>query len=531
MLQPSVRGDFGQNALLAARANPALLAVAVFAAFAATAWLRPLSLPDEGRYVGVAFEMLSSGNWLVPTLDTLPYFHKPPLFYWTTAASLATFGINEWAARLASLLAATGCAVGLHRFLRRWAGERQAALALLVLLTTPFFYGGAQFANMDMLVAACIAGTVLCTAHAVLAGDADGRPARPALAAAYALGALGLLAKGLIGVVIPGMIIVIWLLLMRRVGAILRLVWLPGVVLFAALALPWLVLMQARFPGFFHYFFVYQHFERYAAQGFNNPRPFWFLVAGFAGATLPWCVFLPRAALDKRRSHVDSGARQVQALMWIWLIVTLVFFSIPNSKLIGYVLVAVPPLAALVADGLRRAAASELQTRTWALRIALLAIAIDAAALLTVNGLDRSSDNTRNLAARLGSLVTSSDDAVVAVDTYPFSLGFYLGHPLPLIVVEAWHEEWVMQKDTWRRELVEAAEFAPDRGKRLLLELKALPRFLDCSERPVWLIVPNAIAERFSGPAGLEHIAEVGGDGIWRKTPSGASGRRGECQP
>ena len=85
----------------------------LFAWLAALAWVRPLSLPDEGRYVGVAWEMLWSGNWLVPTLDTLPYFHKPPLFYWGTAAALAAFGVNEWAARLVSLLAATGSAFAL----------------------------------------------------------------------------------------------------------------------------------------------------------------------------------------------------------------------------------------------------------------------------------------------------------------------------------------------------------------------------------------------------------------------------------
>ena len=177
-------------------ATRAWLVPAVFVWFAATAWLRPLALPDEGRYVGVALEMLWSGDWLVPTLDTLPYFHKPPLFYWLTAASLGVFGINEWAARLPSLLAATGAAFAVYLFVRRWAGERQALLALAVLATTPFFFGGAQFANLDMLVAACIACTILCAADAVLAAEGD-RPRRSTLVAAYAFAALGILAKGL----------------------------------------------------------------------------------------------------------------------------------------------------------------------------------------------------------------------------------------------------------------------------------------------------------------------------------------------
>src|SRR5262245_30118 len=291
MRQRVVNTSFPPQLLSGALANTAVLGLAVFLWLAALAWLRPLSLPDEGRYVGIALEMLWSGNWLQPTLDTLPYFHKPPLFYWLTAASLGTFGINAWAARLASLLAATACAVGLHQFLWRWAGEPHARAALLVLVTTPFFYGGAQFASMDMLVAACISGTILCGAHAVL-NASDARPSRPALAGAYAFAALGLLAKGLIGIVIPAIVIGVWLVSLGQAFMILRLVWLPGVALFAVIGLPWFLLMQARYPGFFEYFFVRHHFERFAAQGFNNPQPFWFLVAVFAALTLPWSPFL-----------------------------------------------------------------------------------------------------------------------------------------------------------------------------------------------------------------------------------------------
>src|SRR5215510_6402133 len=117
-----------------------LVAPMVFAWLAATAWMRPLALPDEGRYVGVAWEMVRSGNWLVPTLDTLPFFHKPPLFYWLTAAAISILGNNEWAARLPSLLSATGAVVGLFVFLRRWTDQATALTAVLVLATTPFFY-------------------------------------------------------------------------------------------------------------------------------------------------------------------------------------------------------------------------------------------------------------------------------------------------------------------------------------------------------------------------------------------------------
>src|SRR5262245_61411439 len=110
------RVEFAQNCGLLERQRPwwtvAVVALPVFVWLAATAWIRPLTLPDEGRYVGVAWEMVRSGNWLLPTLDTLPFFHKPPLFYWLTAAAISILGNNEWAARLPSLLSATGAVVG-----------------------------------------------------------------------------------------------------------------------------------------------------------------------------------------------------------------------------------------------------------------------------------------------------------------------------------------------------------------------------------------------------------------------------------
>jgi 4-amino-4-deoxy-L-arabinose transferase-like glycosyltransferase len=530
MRQRVVNASFPLQVLSAVPTSATVLSLAVFLWLAALAWLRPLSLPDEGRYVGVALEMLWSGNWLQPTLDSLPYFHKPPLFYWLTAASLGTFGINAWAARLGSLLAATACALSLYQFLWRWVGHVHARAALLALITTPFFYGGAQFANMDMLVTACISGTILCGAHAVLNASDAARLSRPALAGAYAFAALGLLAKGLIGIAIPAIVIGIWLVFLGRAWMILRLVWLPGVALFAVIGLPWFLVMQARYPGFFDYFFVYHHFERFAAQGFNNPRPFWFLVAVFAALTLPWSAFLVGAARASAYPETGGRSRQVQALMWIWLISTLVFFSIPNSKLMGYVMVALPPLGALAAEGLLCAAGTQARAQTWAMRAAAGAVAICATMLIVADLREEARDNTRQLAAQLRPLLTSPADPLVVLYSYPFSLPFYLGRPPPLGVVEDWRDSRIMQKDTWRRELYEAAAFDPDRGKALLLAPGDMPAFLSCATRPVWLIVARASEDKLP-KIGLERVAQVGNDSVWRKVPSAPSGTRTDCAP
>jgi len=530
MEQQSESAGLALRASLSAVPRGAVLPVALFAWFAATAWLRPLAIPDEGRYVGVALEMLWSGNWLVPTLDTLPYFHKPPLFYWLTAASLGTFGINVWAARLAPLIAATGCAYAVYLFVRRWVSEDRANAALLVLATTPFFYGGAQYANLDMLVAACISATILCAVHSVLAAEGDGRLPRRSLAGAYAFAALGVLAKGLIGIAIPAMVIVLWLLIVRRPGMILRLVWLPGLALFSAIAAPWFALMQARYPGFFEYFFVRHHFQRFVTQEFNNQQPFWFMFAAFAGVTLPWCALLV-GGMRRRAQVPDVGVpRQVEALMWVWLVSTLIFFSIPRSKLIGYVLVAVPPFAVLVMEALARVGGSQAGERRLGLRMATVGVALCAVALGGALMLDR--DHTPRLAAELRPLMSSPKDAVLVLRGYPFSLPFYLRHAPPLHVAEEWDQPWILQKDSWRRELFEAAEFNAQPARGVLLKPAEAARFLACARQTVWVIGrPNIAQAWLPQLPELERVAEVAGDTIWRKRPSAAAGARADCGP
>jgi 4-amino-4-deoxy-L-arabinose transferase-like glycosyltransferase len=500
--------------------------LAVFAWLAVTAGVRPLALPDEGRYVGVAFEMLWSGDWLVPTLDTLPYFHKPPLFYWLTGASLAVFRINDWAARLPSLLAATATVFAVYLFVGRWANQTQARLTLVVLVTTPFFFGGAQFANLDMLVTACIAFTVLCAADAVLAGH-GGRPRPGALAAAYASAALGVLAKGLIGAVIPALVVAAWLVLTGRRGMILRLVWLPGIALFAAIAAPWFVLVEARHPGFLSYFFIHHHLERFTTQQFNGHHPFWFYLPVFAGLTLPWLIVLIDAA---RQGAVGSDARQIGLLMWIWLTATLVFFSIPASKLVGYVLIAVPPFAVLTGGALDRLVGSAHGGRRAGPMIATaVAILVCLASVFVARRYQN--DSVQELAAHIRATTGATNSELVAVRSYPFSLPFYLQRGQPMRLVEDWDDERTLQKDTWRRELSDAARFDPAKARLVLLKPADLRRLLACSERSVWVIAPPDETARSPELAHLERIAVVGPHVLWRRSATRTTSEGPDCGP
>ena len=171
--------------------------------------MRPLAVPDEGRYGEIGRWMLQSGDWLTPRLNGLPFFHKPPLLYWLQAMSLATFGINEVALRLVPALHAGLMLVALYLSARLISTEPIARRAVLMLGTSLTFLVGGQYVNHDMLVATWIGVAIWCFAFAFMAGD---KPNALLARLGFAACALGMLSKGLIGIALPGMVLVVWLL-------------------------------------------------------------------------------------------------------------------------------------------------------------------------------------------------------------------------------------------------------------------------------------------------------------------------------
>ncbi|MDB5872912.1 MAG: glycosyl transferase, partial [Ramlibacter sp.] len=507
--------------------RPGRLAALLLAAawLAATAWVRPLMVPDEGRYASVAWEMLRSGDWLVPTLNGLPYFHKPPLFYWITSASLWLFGAHEWAARAAPLVGALMGASSLYLFARRWSGASAARLSLLVLATQPMFFLGAQFANLDMLVAGCIAATILASAHAALLAR-QGMRSRPALAAAWLFAALGLLAKGLIGLVLPGMVVVIWLLVLRRPRLIASLLWLPGMALFACVAGPWFIAMQWRFPEFGHYFFVVQHFNRFAQAGFNNAQPFWFYLPVIALLTLPWFVWLRGAVSRPYWSDPQQGP--VRQLMWIWLIVVTGFFSLPQSKLVGYILPVTVPLAFLIGEsaGLR-IAISERARQWWK---ASAAIAIAACLAAVVLAWTHEGKGVQNLARTLAEKAAPGEPVVFMHDYY-FDLPFYARLRAPVRVLEDWDSPEIARRDNWGKELRDAQQFLAPSAEPVLLPPSALSAIV-CSAPVTWVVAYWTMDNRYPELAHAAVTDRSGSAVLWRVTrPAGPNAAPCSAKP
>lgn len=459
------------------------VALAGFLWFAATTAWYPLMLPDEGRYVGVARNMLQAGEAWVPLLNDLPFFHKPPLFYWVTGLSLQTFGVNEWAARMSSVLGATLMVAATFWLLRREAGQRVAALAAAVLATAPLLYGGAHYANLDMTVAGLITATIVAGVAAALRIERS-EPARETLLCAYLLAGLAFLAKGLIGLALPGGVLVFWLLGRRRFRVLGRMFWLPGLAALLLVTLPWMLYMQWRYEGFFDYYIVHQHIERFLQSGFNNPRPFWFYAPVVILLTLPWSA--PAWRLLQPSWWRAAGTGPLDGLMAVWFLLIFIFFSLPTSKLLGYILPVLPPVAYFLARLLaQRPADARGAPRGYALLLGISAGLCLAAAVAIALAPPR---GTKALAEAMSARF-SPEHELIMLDRYRHDVPFYLETRKPARIVLDWDDPAILRTDSWRREFADTARFAPALAAELLLRPAQLQERL-CQPRDTgwWLL-------------------------------------------
>ncbi|MDE2401068.1 MAG: glycosyltransferase family 39 protein [Burkholderiales bacterium] len=417
---------------------------------------RPLAVPDEGRYTDVARWMLRSGDWVVPRLNGLPFLHKPPLYYWIEAAGMAAFGPTLLVARLASLLGAMLACVAAYALVRRLMDERSARWTAVLLLTNPFMVLGSQYANLDMLVAGCISATI---ALAALACQGERPTQRWLWWAAYAAAGLSVLAKGLIGLVLPGAVFTLWALLDRQPRRLLRSLSLVGLVLLALIVVPWFLLAEQRVPGLIHFFVVVQHFQRYTEAGFNNAWGPWFYPAVLALGLLPWSLIAWPAWRDRGRTDPAAPAQRqsLQRLALAWFVVVMVFFSIPRSKLVGYILPLLPAAAILLGPWVAR----------WPHRKPVAALGALLCVVLVGVATQKQPQEAAQLAQALKSHIRPTDD-IAFWNCYDYAVPVVLDRAKPVLVVGDWAPSSRQLPDNWRRELAEGREFEPASGSALI---------------------------------------------------------------
>lgn len=456
--------------------------------------LRPLAVPDEGRYGEIGRWMLQSGDWLTPRLNGIPFFHKPPYLYWLEAASLAVFGVHAWALRLVPALHAGLMLLALYAGARHFAGEAVARRAVWMLGSSLAFMLGGQYVNHDMLVAAWIGVAIWCFALAFLHGPTP----QPALARwGFVACALGVLSKGLMGLALPGLVLLVWLIWTRQLKKVLYLPWLSGLALFAVIALPWFWLAGREFPGMLDYMFGDQQVRRFSATTFNNGQPWWFYGPCLLILLFPWAFFaLNQALVQARRSHdainlIVSGGR---ALCWIWLLAIMVFFSIQNSKVIGYALPVMPPLALLAALGwddamARLKLAARTQGRLFA-GLCLLSLGIAVAANLAAADYTRKY-GAQDIAQALKAAGARPSDTIYVLGDYAYDLPFYRQASQPMVVLLDWSVLRRLDGDDWQHELLDGAIF-DEQAARVLQMPEALAQAR--GHAGSWLIARTEVA-------------------------------------
>ncbi len=457
------------NTTLTERQKSWLMLIALWLLLLLLAALRPLAVPDEGRYGDAGRWMLQSGDWLTPRLNGIPFFHKPPYVHWLEAVSLATFGISELSLRLVPALHVGLMLVALYLAARSIGGEPLARRAALMLGTSLTFLLGGQYINHDMAVASWISLAIWCFAFSFMAGD---KPDAVLGRLGFAACALGMLSKGLIGIALPGLVIFVWLIWTRQLKKLLYLPWFSGLALFSIIALPWFVIAWQKYPQLLDYMFVNQHFKRYTASTYNNPQPWWFYLVALLLLFFPWVFF----AFARRPRQADqasvSVAKEWISLCWIWIVSIVVFFSIPHSKLVGYVLPVVPALALLAALGWQRSMAQRSFAKKLFAALCLLDVGIALAIVTQVAEVTRSA-RTQDLAAVLACAARPSDTVYVS-GSYPYDLSFYTQMRKPMVVLDDWPLARQQAGDGWQRELFEGADFEPEAAK-LLQSLDILP--------------------------------------------------------
>jgi 4-amino-4-deoxy-L-arabinose transferase-like glycosyltransferase len=305
----------------------------------------PLLGPDEPRYARVAIEMQRTGEWVTPTLEGEPWLEKTPLYYWLAGACFAVLGETETAARLPSVLAALLLVGATALVGSRLFGARAGLGAGFVAGTSllPFVYGRA--ASMDMLLATTVT-VAIAGAGLRMLGHAG--PFAFPVAAAFA--GLAALAKGPIGLLLPLLVVGAYVAITREWRWLREMLAPRSLLPFFLVAAPWyvaIVLDQGR--RFVDVFLLNHNVERFTSTIHHHPGAIWYYVPVLLAGLFPWSGLAVPGLFGAR-----PRAERADLFVLLWLVLPLAFLSAAASKLPGYILPCVPPLALVMGRAAER---------------------------------------------------------------------------------------------------------------------------------------------------------------------------------
>ena len=367
-----------------ARRSTDLLALIAFCGFLFFAGLQIIGLvgADEPRYAQIAREMLQRHDWVTPVLFGQPWLEKPPLYYWCAmVAYKATGGVSDWAARLPSAVLCTLMIFFIYVWARRFRRGMQLDAALITAASARVI-GFGRGASTDMPLTATFTVAMLCWYGWYESQN------RAWLVGFYLFVGLGTLAKGPVALFLAAVIIAGFGFLRRDWRLILRTLWLPGIALYLLVVLPWFVAVQRANPEFFRVFILEHNLARYASDIYRHKQPFWYYVPVVLAGLIPWVVFVIAALVDAIRDWRYSvsepqGKEDLRTYLALWFLLPIVFFSLSQSKLPGYILPSIPAATILLADFvLRREQEGDTPSIWLVLTHAALCALLMAAALI-----------------------------------------------------------------------------------------------------------------------------------------------------
>ena len=300
----------------------------------------------------MGLEMIRSGDWIVPHLNGLIYFEKPPLGYWCIALGEKFFGATLFGARFFNALFSLLTCFVLYRFFKRFLSQKVGLWAAFIYGTCGLPFGMSQMLTLDIALTFFLTTTLLLFASGFLEENAT--QARKDFLFAYIFMALTVLTKGLIGIVLPALIGFPWLIFTGHIKKLSKAYLAKGILLFFMIAAPWHFLAQQRYDCFFHFYFWHEHFERYLTTVHNRVRPFYFLLNAFLLGILPWLFFLPRALQTAFKNAQEKQIKQVLGFASLWCSLIVLFFIKSSSQLIPYILPAIPGVVILLAYGISK---------------------------------------------------------------------------------------------------------------------------------------------------------------------------------
>jgi 4-amino-4-deoxy-L-arabinose transferase-like glycosyltransferase len=341
--------------------------------------------PDEPRYAWIARDMAESGDWVTPRLYGKPWFEKPVLYYWSAALSFKLFGVSEATARLPSAVFALLATLSLAWLALRMADpEKESSEAidtqlgvpangksefarwvLLLVPTSVAMVGFSHAAAPDMPFSAALTMAMVCAA--TIRGLAQCPLPRYALFSLFGffLGA-AVLAKGPAALILAGGSMILWAAFTKRWRDALPLFHPLGIAAFLMTCLPWYVICARRNPDFFRVFIIEHNFKRYLTPEFQHLQPFWYYVPIAIVALLPWVFWLLWFAFRRARTAAMAVSRDAFLFFAAWSIFPILFFSASKSKLPGYILPAIFPLAFLISLAVKDATRSTHHFRGYA---------------------------------------------------------------------------------------------------------------------------------------------------------------------